>query len=224
MSYHAFFSLSEGLSQSIMAPKGTKEEIDSHVQWVERILNIKREKYLDNPEHWASNNYDGIKNGVLCKVAIEHNDWVRRIYGKFEEWSKNPITENFEEITPKEAELFFPALEMIIVPPSRWTGEYYTDRMNCLYEAMRGRECEGISFDAKKLTEKQASAVIRLFSEFLDTDDRQLEVPKGRDYLASSYDGGYEWCESCGAITFEDSLNCSKNKCPLRKEREDSQD
>ena len=90
--------------------------------------------------------------------------------------------------------------------------------MEVLYDVMRGNENEGITFGEKKLTPKQASAVVRLFSEFLDKHDRRLDVPNGHDYLASSYDGGYWWCEKCGAITYDDAESCGKRKCPYEIE------
>jgi hypothetical protein len=40
---------------------------------------------------------------------------------------------------------------------------------------------------------KQAAAVVTLFAEYLDDYDMRLDVPNGHDYLASSYNGGYDW-------------------------------
>jgi hypothetical protein len=90
--------------------------------------------------------------------------------------------------------------------------------MEHLYEVMRGRESNGVTFDVKPLTEKQAAQVINLFSEFLDPDDLRLNVPDGRDYLASSADGGYEWCDKCFKPIAEDDTSCRRRKCPLREE------
>lgn len=219
MSYHVFFSFSQGLSKPMMVPKGTKAEFNEHVKYVEETLKIERTKYLNNPAHWNGfkRDYSHLSDEELCKIASDHNDWVRRVYRKFGEWSKTPPKDG-EEMTPDEAQEFWPGLEMITVAPDRWTAEYYIERMECLYEVMRGRESEGISFDTKPLTPKQAAAVIGLFSEFLDPDDRRLDVPNGHDHLASSYDGGYHWCEKCGPMTFEDGSCCKKKKCPLRAE------
>jgi hypothetical protein len=222
MSYKGYFIFAQGLSKTIQVPIGTKEKIDNHVKWIESTLNIEREKYLDNPERWKFNDYKNISNEVLCNSAEKHNNWVRDIYDLFQKCSKTPLVE-FEDITPEEAQLFFPALQIITVKPERWTGEYYTSRMETIYSVMRGNEEEGITFDALKLTIKQAEQVIILFSEFLDNDDRCLMVPKGQDYLASNYDGGYEWCEKCGAITYEDSLDCEKRGCPLLKQYKEEQ-
>ena len=91
--------------------------------------------------------------------------------------------------------------------------------MEHLYEVMRGRKSEGVTFGEKALTTKQAAAVINIFSPYLDHDDRRLDVPNGYDYLASSYDGGYDWCEKCGAMRPEDADACRKRKCPIRAER-----
>ena len=220
MSYHMYFAFSQGLAAPMMVPKGTKDRLNEHVRQVEKTLKIKRTKFLDNPEHWNGFklDYSHVSDKELCEIADKHNAWVRWVYEQFCEWSKTP-PEDGEQITPEEAQEFWPGLTMIEVPPNRWTPEYYTARMECLYEVMRGRESEGISFDAKALTEKQAANVIRLFAEFLDRGDRRLDVPKGHDYLASSYDGGYEWCEKCGAVCPDDVAQCRRRKCPLIAER-----
>ena len=104
------------------------------------------------------------------------------------------------------------------MPPERWTDDYFRDRMEHLYEVMRGRESEGVTFDAKPLTEKQAASIIRIFDQFLDPCDLRLDVPNGRDYLASSSDGGYDWCEKCGPMVWDDVGDCRKRGCPLLKE------
>lgn len=218
MSYHVFFSLSEGLSKPIRVEKGWLQRIKDRVAVTENVLEIEREQYLNNPVRWKHTAYEGIEDKILCETAENHNHFVRTVYGMFQRCSENPPEKDYEEITPQQAQEFWPGLQFITVPPERWTGDYYTARMETLYEVMRGRPTDGITFGARKLTEKQAAQVIILFSEFLDHHDRRLEVPKGHDCLASSYDGCYEWCEQCGAITYEDSLQCSRKKCPLLKE------
>ena len=95
------------------------------------------------------------------------------------------------------------------------------EKMNHLYEVMRGRPDDGVSFDETPLTERQAAQVINIFSTYLDEHDMRLDVPRGHDYLASSYDGGYDWCEKCGCAVHPDDIgSCEKKKCPLREERE----
>jgi len=220
MGYKCFFTMSAGISKTIIVPKGTIADALERIEEVENTLGIKREKFLKNPTRWAWNNYKDIPDEVLCKVAEKHNDWVRSFYNTLERYSVDAFFIG-EKLTPKIFSKILVGLNFIEVPPERWTGDYYTERMKTLYEVMRGRECEGISFDTKPLTEKQAANVILLFSEFLDHHDRRLDVPKGRDYLASSYNGGYDWCEKCGAITYEDAQNCETKKCPLLKEYEE---
>jgi len=222
MSFPVFFMFSSGLAKPLCVPKGTKQAIMEHVEKVEKVLGLKRVKYEDNPTHWDSfkRDFSKINNDVLCSTVIRHNNWVRAYYDNFGEWAAHPVTENAEQITPEDAQLFWHGFETLDVPPEKWSKDYYRARMEHLYEVMRGRESEGVSFDEKPLTPKQAAAVVRLFEEYLDPGDLRLDVPKDRDYLASSYDGGYEWCEKCGAITPEDADVCAKKKCPLRAERE----
>jgi len=218
MSYKSYWFFTAGINKTLIVKKGTKQWIEYNIQETEETLNIEREKYMDNPVRWKWSDYKDIKNEILCEVAERHNNFTKRLYDRINECQKNIPTE-FEEITPSDFAEYLPALSTITVPPERWTGDYYTEQMNVMYRVMRGQgEDDGIYLDAPKLSIKQAAGVIRLFSEYLDKDDRRLDVPKGHDYLASSYDGGYEWCEKCGAITYDDSLSCRTRKCPLIKE------
>ena len=209
-----------------------------HVEEIEKTLGLTREKYLENPVHWDSfkRDFTKIDDEILCKAVEEHNAWVRDCYKKIAHWAEHPfeigkghqakgldaaypIGWESETLTPDDAKEFWHGFEMLVVPSAKWTSEYYVARMESLYEVMRGRESEGVSFDEKPLTPKQAAAVIRIFDQYLDDHDMRLDVPNGHDYLASSYDGGYEWCEKCGAVSPDDANSCSKKKCPIRAER-----
>ena len=214
----AYWFFAQGLSRSVYAPVGTMAEIRQHVEWVEETLGIEREKYLENPVRWKTGyRYEGIDDEVLCEVASEHNRWQKRLFDDFQKWADNKPGEGMEEITPEYAEWFFPALQEIIVPVQRWSRDYYQERMEVYYEAMRGREAEGITLGCRPLSVQQANAVVWLFSQILDEHDIRLEVPKGCDSLYSSDDGGYEWCEKCGAVLPDDAAWCKKRKCPLRE-------
>lgn len=228
MSYHVFFAFSSGLSAPLKVPVGTRAAIMAHIESVESALPLKRTRYKKNPTHWDhwKRDFSKVPDEVLCETVSAHNQWVRQCYEDLARWSENPV-EDGEEITPEDAEKFWFGLEELRVPPQRWTEDYYRERMEVIYEVMRGRPTEGVTFDARKLNPKQAAAVICLFSEFLDTHDIRLDVPNGRDYLASSSDGGYEWCEKCGPVHPDDigydGNGCRKRKCPIRAERgEDS--
>jgi len=218
MSFHVFFDMSVGLNSSLHVPTSTLDEIRAHIAHVEDVFGLEATQYRDNPPHWKSRTPSKeVTDEVYCEVASEHCAWVRRLYRKFGEWSKTPITDG-EELTPEIAKTFWHGLTMIEVPPERWTDDYYRERMEHLYEVMRGRESEGVTFDTKALTEKQAAAVIRIFDQFLDPGDLRLDVPNGYDHLASSSDGGYDWCEKCGPMVWEDVPDCRKRGCPLKKE------
>ncbi|NTB01590.1 hypothetical protein [Agrobacterium tumefaciens] len=217
MSCHVYFAFSTGLSKPITAPKGTLSSILSHMEEVESELNIVKETREDGtfawPWKWLP---DDVSDKVLCDVVDDHNCWVRRFYDLLADWSKNPI-EGGEEITPEHCKLFWHGLRILDIPPQRWTGDYYYRRMNVFYEVMRGRPSEGITFPSAKLTPKQAGAVVWLFENLLDPDDMRLEVPKGCDFLASSYHGEYEWCERCGAVLDDYAANCRKRGCPVQE-------
>lgn len=226
MSFHVFFSFSTGLAETLTVPKGTKATFLSHVEEVETTLGLKRETFGEGEEariawnHWDDNwkrGFPDVDDKALCETVRQHNEWVRWVYGRFAAWSKAPVADG-ETLTPDDAKTFWHGLSTLSVDPARWTREYYIDRMEHMYEVMRGREHEGVTFDEKALTQKQCSAVIRLFENFLDSNDCRLDVPNGRDYLASSYDGGYDWCEKCGPVHPDDIGACRKRKCPLASE------
>lgn len=223
MSFHVFFSFSTGLSQTLRVPKGTAASAIAHVEEVERTLGLKRSKYKDDPVHWDHwdeqwrAGFPKVDDKVLCKTVEEHNQWVQRLYEQFEQWAEKPV-EDGEDLTPEIAATFWHGLQQLKVNPDRWTDNYYRARMDELYEVMRGREAAGMTFDAKALTEKQAAAVIRIFDQYLDTNDLRLDVPDGRDYLASSYDGGYDWCDKCFKPKAPDDYGCRRKGCPLSEE------
>lgn len=219
MSVHVFFSFSSGLSAPLMVPKGTKDVCVEHVLEVERTLSIPREKFKDNPPYWDTcfKWKRSVDDEVLCETVIEHNEWVRSLYESFGSWSKNPVVDG-EVLTPEDAQQFWFGLRQLDVPIERWTADYYRNRMEHLYEVMRGRPSEGVDFDTKALTVRQAAQVILLFSAYLDGGDIRLNVPAGHDELAASCDGGYEWCEKCcRAIDPDDIKNCRRKQCPLKE-------
>ncbi|MFH0995783.1 MAG: hypothetical protein V1844_09845 [Pseudomonadota bacterium] len=220
MSYKMFFEFSSGLTGPIQAPKGELQRILDHVKSVEESLGYETEQYKDNPKRWKSTKpSDGVTNKVFCEVAEDHNRFVMRLFDAASDWHEKPPAD-CETITPEDATKFWHGLRLIHVPPERWTGDYYRARMESLYDVMRGRESDGVTFNEKPLTPRQAAQVINLFSPFLDESDLRLDVPKGHDYLASSCDGGYVWCEKCGAVTSEHAEMCQKRKCPVRIDEE----
>ena len=206
-----YFELSTGLKATITVPIGWLDKVLAHVEWVESTLQIEREQYLNNPPHWKCTRFDKIPNGILCDVAERHNQWVRNIHSTL----ASNHQEDGEILTPEQAAQFWPGLEMIDVPPERWTSGYYENRMQHLFEVMNGNEHEGISFDARKLTPKQAGAVILLFEEYLDKHDVRLSVPEGYDFLTSDY----EWCDKCGKAIYQ-GKPCNKRKCPIEYEND----
>lgn len=228
MSYSVFFSMSSGLSKPIRVPAGSKADIWKHIEEIEQTLGLKRSKYKDNPAYWdhfdpaMRDGFPGVEDELLCRTVMDHNAWVRTWYEDLAEWAEKSPTDwgKTEVITPKQAEKFWFGFRMLEVEPGRWTMHYYRERMEHLYEVMRGRPSQGVNFDEKALTPRQAAQVINIFSEYLDSNDLRLDVPNGRDFLASSYDGGYTWCEKCGPVGEGDEGCCKKRKCPIREERE----
>jgi len=221
MSVRVFFSFSTGILKPIKAPRGTLQRLLAHVEEVEATLGLTRERYADNPIHWGGDakrlGFPGVDDELLCKTVAAHNAWARQLYDDIERWQRDPPAPE-ETITPEDAAKFWHALEDLNVSPERWTAEYYRKRMEHAYEVMRGRESEGVDWNGKPLTPKQAGGVIWLFEHIYGGHGLDLEVPRGCDQLLSSYDGGYDWCERCGAVLPEDGQACRKRKCPIRQQ------
>lgn len=225
MSFHVFFSFSTGLAGPMQVPRGTKARIMAHVEEVERTLGLKRTKYEDNPVHWDSfdpayrEGFPDVADDLLCRTVQRHNRFVRRLYEDLATWGQTPPADS-ETLTEAEAAEFWHGLAELSVAQDRWTREYFVDRMEHLYDVMRGRESEGVSFDAKPLTPAQAAAVVRIFDRYLDKHDMRLDVPHACDHLASSYDGGYDWCGTCfRAMIFDDAIaTCRRRKCELKRQ------
>jgi len=216
MSFKVFFDLSVGVSKPITVPKGTIAKIKEHINFVETTLGFETEQYGDNPKHWSGTKPKGsTTDEAYCDVAEDHNGFVMRLYDNLARWSEKPV-EDGEVLTPEESAKFWYGLCTIVVPVSRWTRDYYVARMEAFYDAMRGRESEGIVFEVESITPEQAAAVINLFASVIDAYDVRLAVPKGYDHLASFDDGGYEWCSKCGAVTFNHVDRCREEGCPAR--------
>ena len=218
MSFRVYFSMSTGLSKPITVQQGTLAKIEARVHLTEEGLGLEVVQYKDNPKYWKSTKKpkDGISDEVYCQIAESHNRFIRWLYHHFEQHKEKPFPEG-ETITPEQSSEFWHGLQEIDVPVERWSRDYYVARMEEMYESLRGRG-EGFTLNSKPLTERQTADVICLFGQWLDTHDCRPDVPKGHDYLSTSDDGGYYWCEKCGAVTEQDAANCTKRKCPIKEE------
>lgn len=218
MSCHVFFAFSTGLKSPLTVPAGTLAACQAHVAHVEEKLGFEATKYGDNPAHWKSTTpRAGVTDEVLCETARTHNEWVHWLYQRFGAWSATPPTGDTESLTPEDAQTFWHGLQEIDVPAARWTADYYRNRMEHVYEVLRGRGSEGVILDARALTEQQAGAVMRILETYLDAHDLRLEVIRGRDCLTDDY----AWCEKCGAVDREEAADCRKRGCPVRAEYRD---
>ena len=211
MSYNVFFSLAAGLRRTQIVPRGTLRALQEHVAWVERELQIEVETYRGETRwrRFGRPYGEGVSDATLCAVAMAHNRWVRELHRLFGVWAEARRTQTPpagvwerrswgdgpwtlvtfghtdapppERLTPKQATTFWRALHEIDVPPERWTADYYRNRMEHLYEVLRGRPSEGVSFDARTpLTPEQAAGVIVHVEKWLDRHELLLDVPRGR--------------------------------------------
>ena len=247
MRYAVLFDFSWCLAKTLTVPAGFKAAAVTHVEEVERILNLKRQPPYTGtsavhplrPDEWNPR-YDwaDVDDDLLCKTVDKHNVWVRQMYAALQQYAETPFAPNLnanrqggikssEELTPLDAREFWHGLRALTVPPERWNRDYYIARMVALYEVMRGRPTERLTFDAKPLTQQQAGEVIQLFESFLDPADARLQVVhepgrgfNGLDRLATSDDGGYDWCgDGCFKAIDPDCIGqCKRRHCPLRED------
>lgn len=219
--FHTLFALSTGLSRTIRVRPGLRQQILDHVARVESVLKLEREQYRDNPPHWSmrSKDFSEVDDKTLCAEVELHNSFVRAVYRQFSEPPKRGA--QAEKITPAQAREFWHGLEILHVAPERWTRDFYVSRMEFVYEGLRGRPSE--EFEIGKvppLTPEQCDTVINLFAQWLDKGDCRVAVPVGCDHIATSDDGGYDWCSTCGAVDESDfhdkCASCPVKGCDLR--------
>jgi len=211
MKFHTYFAFTNGLTEPVHVPVGTLQELRDNFKALEKALGC------TIPETTWEKNVKPSDIDLLCGSVDRHNKAVIRFYGLV--GAKLEQSVGTEVITPEIAATFWMQLKIIELSPKFWSEDYYRDRMEHLYDVLRGRESEGVTWSkGAKLTPTQAANVINLVASYLEPNhsDLRLDVPKGRDYLASSYDGGYEWCENCNAaIADSDIGDCKKRRCPL---------
>lgn len=211
MTVEVRFMLSSGLAKAVLVPKGTLARIDAHVERLRTTFDLGK----SSQREWswcvrariAATGKNAIADDALCQIAEEHERLVDHVWRVMTPREHKGET---EEITPERAAEFWDALTMgIAVPTARWTADHYAKKMDHAYSVMRGEGCRGESFSTdESLSPKQAAAVIILFSQWLDEHDIRLDVPLDRDYLARSDDGGYDWCETCGAVDPDEAAAC----------------
>lgn len=232
MSFKVFFDFSTGLSVPLHVPIGTYKRMMSQVANTEAVLGIEREEYYGEIRwnHWPLvKKASEISDDLYCKAVEEHNATVRWFYSKLQDASCKVASKTTEELTPEMAKDFWLGLAQLTVPTERWSKEYYRSRMEAIYECLRGRESEGMTFDSEALSPRQAACVIVMFSQWLDRGDIRLDLKKGEDKLSSSYLGEYEWCSGCGAvdaseITWDDEADCCDDLCDECKEKNVNKD
>lgn len=205
MSFKVFFSLSTGFKCDLYFRKGTYDRILKHVNDTERRLGIRREYYNGDCRwnHWPLVAKE-IDDKEYCDAVECHNAMVQYFYSECCEATNEPTEKRPDRITPDMAKNLFIGLSELDVPPERWTRGYYQNRMEAMYQTLRGNPTEGMSIDSEPLSLKQARDVIVLFAQYLDKNDIRLDVCKGQDELTDSYSEGYFWCAKCGAVDYDD--------------------
>jgi hypothetical protein len=222
-SYTTYFTLCAGLKKPAHVPVGFIEGIEKRAKRISMKLSLKAPSlhgWVSSVERALT---EFVPDGILDEIS-SHNDFVRILHGYLSSEAEQEKLQRQSQIsTPLsrviEEEEFggiLPYLQIISIPPAAWKEETYRSAMESLYETLRGRD-DGVSLDeGEELTPKQAAFVINIISEWLEPSgsDLRLDVPDGYDYLASSYDGGYDWCDKCcKAIAESDAVEFCSYGC-----------
>ncbi len=241
MSVETRLQFTQGLNQPIQVQAGTMAWIARHKKMLVEVFELG-----DEPTDWhwtiheklntrsvpASHGLDRVPAresdaGLLTdkhvrEIAAAHRLFLDAMWARFSRGSSDPLDGERETITVEQAAEFWPVLTLSVeVPFWRWTAEHYHNRMEHAFSVMLGIESQGEHFDEDPLTIRQANAVVRVFSRWMDTHDVRLEVPNGRDQLERIDTGAYDWCQFCGAIDEDDvrseAADCERAaECPLR--------
>ena len=195
-----YFGL-QGLSQTIMVPVGTCKAIETHFEEVTQKLDLEITQRDGLSRHWTQfTPPKHIPHRVASETVFAHNRYVRQLYDDLDKWILNPPKEDYEEMTPQWAKKHWYGFSTLSPPYDYWV-QVHVGKMQVIFDALQGASND-IIFPANPLTSKQAVEVIRLFSEYFDKDDIQLELPNNYTFLVTS-DECY-WCPSHGAWLWPD--------------------
>ena len=206
-------------------PEGEKQRPGWHWDKISESIFVTAGDKVDTklPQWWLDDRARDAKIERMASRVREHNSFVRRLYEELGEWSKKKPSGKCEKITPKQAQEFWGGLAEIELPRSLWPEEHFRDHMEHLFEVLTKGKSRGTCLDCKPLDLEQAGALIMLFEDALDEwgYDLRFSVPldenlKPYDFLATSNDGGYDWCSKCGPI-LESDFHARCEKCPHAK-------
>lgn len=208
-------------------PEGEKQRPGWHWSSTERSMLDKAGPPVDREQNhwWLQDRERDERISRISSVVRAHNDRVRGLYEDITKWQEKKWKRGeVEKITPKMANEFWGGLTFLDLPRELWTREHFVDHMEHLYVLLSTGSSRGQNLDCPPFDGDQTSALINVFEDELDQwgFDCRFEVPldenlKRYDFLASSYDGGYDWCEDCGPI-YSDAFFQRCRVCPAAKE------
>lgn len=207
---HIFFAFSEGLKQDIYVSKKTIEYVMHKVGLQMDTLDISdiaEIPDMSSLERFAEKHFEQGHRGdeAICEFASEQCKLVEMAYDMVQKATPEPTTENTALLTQGDFKAILPMLKQVDVPIERWSKDYHRERMDEVYEILRGRPTDKVSWEIPPLTEEQAAGVVWLIDVVLGVDRHQndLAVCKGQDHISDTNE--YHWCEKCGAVDYDDT-------------------
>jgi hypothetical protein len=176
------------------------------------------------PQWWLEDRERDRRIAEMACAVRGHNEFVRTLYEDLCKWPKRKWTRGeSERITVAQSLDFWGGLQILELPRDLWDRDHYTDHMEHLHELLTTGTSRGVTLDCKPFNAKQAGALIMLLEDEIDQwgYDARFAVPldahlKPYDFIASSYDGGYDWCSKCGPINSDD-FRARCRVCPHAK-------
>lgn len=163
------------------------------------------------------------------------NDYTRKFYGLLsacsepDGWQKPTPYQSHkesEELTPETFKEYIGFLRQRIEWPREfWSREYWMDYLTHIWKVLGGDESRGIELGCEPLSFEQRKAMLWLIEGEQDQwgYDSRAEQPLDENDepcgdLASSYDGGYDYCDGpgCGRPYHPDYSLRKCNACPQK--------
>lgn len=226
-------------------PEGEKQRPGWHWHHTEKNMLEMAGHPADKGVHqyWLLDRERESRIASMALAVRLHNQEIEWLYNDLRKWSEKEKWKRgeAETITVKQSREFWGGLTMLELPKELWDREHYTDHMDHLHTLLTTGESRGVILDCPPFNPEQTEALISLLDGELDQwgFDARFSIPldenlKPYNLIASSYDGGYDWCEKCGPIHSDDFYRrcaicphaktgecCLKNSHPAEFEDED---
>lgn len=183
------------------------------------------------PQWWLADRERDARISRMGATVRNHNADVRAFYQDLGVWQKRKWKRGESEtITPAQAVEFWGGLQILELPRKLWDEDHFRAYMEHLHTLLTRGSSDGVELDCPPFNPSQAGAILELLEAEIDEwgYDMRFAIPLDADLqpydcIASSVDGGYDWCSKCGPIHSNDFRarcrvcpNAKTGKCDLK--------